>query len=326
MGRAGVQPHHGGRVHSPPPLPRHRRTGAGAQAGQPHPARPARRRLLGTVLRRTRRPQHVHRVLLCPEAHRRPCRRASHGEGPRVHPVPRRRARLARPDQDLARPLRPVGLGRRPRHAAGADAAALLLPHQHLRVLHVEPGHDCADSGHHRPQARVPHPGGGPHRRTVPRRAGPGGLPPAASPARRELAGPLLGRRPDPAPLRASALEAAPEPGHPPRRGVDSRTPGGRRLVGRHPTPVGLLPRRAQAAGPRPALRRHRQGATRLPGLHGRRRRHAAGAGLRLARMGHLPGHDRDGGLRPPPGPPRPPAGRALAAAAADPAPAATGR
>ena len=72
-------------------------------------------------------------------------------------------------------------------------------------------------------------------------------------------------------------------------RPVDPRPTGGRRLLGRHSTSLGVLPHLPQASGLPPGPPRHEDGPPGLRGLRHRGGRYLAGASLHLPRLGYLP-------------------------------------
>ena len=148
MGRTGVQSDHGSGVH-------HAHAFHGIGRGRPHSAHcrghppPAiGRRLLANVLRCAGRPQHIHRVLLCTEARRRLCRSFSHGKGPRVYLGQWWRSQGAGIYQDMAGPLRSVGLEGNASHAARPAAAAQVGPLQHLPLCQLGAGNHRANDHH----------------------------------------------------------------------------------------------------------------------------------------------------------------------------------
>ena len=149
VGRTRIQPHYGSRVPHAHPHPRRAQPGAVAQNRQLHPQPPAGRRLLGAILRRSRQPEHLRRMLHGVEAGRRPSKLPRHYEGQAVHHLEGRRGKHPRLHQNLARHARPVPLEEPPRHAPGNHVPPQLVPPQHLRILQLGPRH-------HRPHDHHP--------------------------------------------------------------------------------------------------------------------------------------------------------------------------
>ncbi len=109
--RARDQRHHGRRGRAAEALPRHPDRGGAGGDGRLDQVAAARRRHLGQLLRRPRRPVHHGRGLRGAQAGGRPGRRAAHEARRRLDHGKRRPHRDPRLHQDLARHQRPVVLG-----------------------------------------------------------------------------------------------------------------------------------------------------------------------------------------------------------------------
>ena len=282
MGGAGIERHDGRRVPASHALPRGEERRALARRRAGHPQLPARRRQLGDVSRCARRSFHQHRMLLRAQARRGPCRWASPGPGARFHPRTRRNRPGANVHAHLARPLRPVELGRAPGDAAGADAPARLGALQHLSLFFL-------GARHHRSAAAAderPAGAAGARRGAARRAARSGGSATAA--ARRHR--PALPRdRHRPARLPPPAVPPVPPARPQGGRTMDPRPPGGGRKLGRDPAAVGVFADSAERA--RPSTRPPRAGE----GSRGHARpldasprgREGAGAGVFVPGLGY---------------------------------------
>ena len=168
-------------------------------------------------------------------------RRAAHMRRPRTFVPTRRHGAQPGVHPDLVGAVRAVVVGRAAGPAAGGDAAAAVVPAEHLRLRLLGPPDDRAADDRRPPTGRCrPLPftldelrtgGARPPRRRRGRRAGASSCSTACCTA---TSAAHCGR------LRAA--------GDAPGRRVDPRPPGGRRLVGRHPAAVGLLAARAAPA------------------------------------------------------------------------------
>ena len=207
------------------------------------PLAAARRRHVGHVPRRARRPVDDGRGLRRAAPGRRPRRRrrtstrrprSSTSSGgierdPRLHPV-------------LAGAVRRVVVGRPAGAAAGGDPAAALVPAEHLRLRLLGPPDDRAADRRRRPppaRAAAVRPRRAAHRAAAPSRR-----------ARRscDRSGPVCDST---GCCTATSAGRSTGCGRAPcgaAERVDRRPPGGRRLVGRHPAAVGLLDDRPAAA------------------------------------------------------------------------------
>ena len=145
-GRAGDQRHHGRRGPAAAGVPRRPDRRADAGRGPVDRLQAARRRHLGELLRRPRRPVHHGGGLRRAAAGRARAAGAAHGPGGGVDPRPGRDPGHPGVHPDLARPVRRMVLGRPAGHAAGADLPARLVPVQRLRLgVLGAPDHSAAD-------------------------------------------------------------------------------------------------------------------------------------------------------------------------------------
>ncbi len=241
---------------------------------------------------------------------RRP-RHRTYGSRPPVHRrVGRRRAHTGL-HAHLAGPLRVVVLGGPARAASGAHVPANVGAPQHLRLRLLG-----APDGRG-PRRRLGPPPGACHRHR--HRRDPHGCGSPAPTALVELGGPLPAPRPPAAQIRAPPVAAAAPRRPAARRAVDRRAAGGRRILGRHPTALGLLPHRLAPAGLRPRPPGHAGRHRRPRRIHHRGRGRETPRGVSVARLGHRPRRDRPRRRRRTAGRRRPLVGRPLAPRRGDP-------
>ena len=249
----------------------------------PRPA--ARRRHVGDVHRRPRRPVDDGRGVRRAAPRRRSAGSRAHGEGGGL------RARRRRPGAGtglhahVAGPRRAVVMGPDPGAAAGADPAPASRPAEHLRLRLLGAPDDRRA---HRGRRPPPDPAAPVRSRRAAHRRPTAGAAVAAHGRRQVRAA-----RPHPPPLRAAPDALAAQDGDRSRGGVDLGPPRSRRLVGRYPAAVGVLAARAPPRGLRP---RPSGDACRLRGarpVHDRGRPRTACRVLPVPGVGHGAGHDR---------------------------------
>ncbi len=297
MGRAGVEPHHHGRARLPAGGARARRRRAAAAARQRAARRPGRGRGLAGLVLGAGGPVDHGRGLLRAAPLRPPGLRPAARPRARGGARARRRQPGALLHEALAGGPGPLPLVGAPGAAARDDPAATARAHVALPLRELGAGDLRGADG--RPHAQPDLPPAGRARRAVPR------APRRRAGAPSEDAGALDAGAEQQPEARAS-LQPAPDPvaaapGRGPGGALDLRAPGGGRLVGRHPAPVGLLdpgPPRARLP-PRPPGDRARPGRVR-GGLRPRPRRRRAPAhpGVPVAGVGHGAGGDRAGRRR----------------------------
>ena len=172
----------------------------------------------------------------------------------------RRHRRRACLHPHLARPLRALALGGDSAASAGADPAEALAPVLGLRLCVLGPPDRRAAHGRHALPPRAQAAAGARLPRAEPR----------AGVAQADRRAP---QRPGTGVVRGPILPAGPRTRARLRGALDRRPPGARRLVGRHPAPVGVVADRARLPRPR----------ARVPAPPPRARRAGSGSWSRTA-------------------------------------------